>query len=59
MVIIYMEIPFAPEGDVHAPVAGDLGDHVIEEAEAGGDLGLALAVEGDADGDLGLAGGAR
>jgi hypothetical protein len=42
--------------EVDQPVAGDLVEHVVEEADAGGELGRAAAVEVDAHADLRLGG---
>ena len=39
-------------------VAGERGQHVVEEADAGRDIGRARAIEPEAQGDIGFRGGA-
>ncbi len=54
MVLVYVEVAFGFEFEIEAAVAGDLFEHVVEEADARGDFGLALAVEVEAEGDVGF-----
>ena len=58
VVLVYVEVAFGFEFEIEAAVAGDLFEHVVEEADARGDLGAALAVEVQAEGDVGFLGGA-
>jgi hypothetical protein len=48
--------PSAVDVQIDQPVAGDLVEHVVKEADARVQLGLARAVEVDAHGDLRLGG---
>jgi hypothetical protein len=56
VVEIDMRVPGRAHGHVDQRMAGELLQHMIEEADAGGDLVPARAVELDGDGDLGFAG---
>ena len=56
VVLVDMEVALGLDGEVDEAVAGDLLEHVVEEADAGRDLGTAGAVEVDADRDVGLLG---
>ena len=48
--------PAAVHGQVQQAVTGDMGEHVVEEADAGDDLAAAVAVERDGQRDVGLGG---
>ena len=45
VVLVYVEVAFGFQFEVEAAVAGDLFEHVVEEADARGDFRVALAVE--------------
>jgi hypothetical protein len=48
--------PWAVDLEVDQAVAGDLVEHVVEEADAGRELGAAAAVQVEGDADLGFLG---
>jgi hypothetical protein len=52
VVAVDVQVAFGLDVEVDQPVAGDLIEHVIEEADAGGQLGRAGAVQVDANADL-------
>ena len=54
--IVDVQVALGLDREVDQAVAGDLVEHVVEEADAGGDLGRAGAVEVDVDLDRGLLG---
>ncbi len=56
VVLIDMQIALGLEGNVDQGVAGELLDHMVEEADAGRDLVGAGAVEIDGGGDRGFLG---
>src|SRR5207248_4170612 len=53
-----VEVALGLDGEVEAAVLAELGEHVVEEGEAGADLGLPLPVDGETDADRRLLGGA-
>ncbi len=59
MVLVDVQVALGGELEVEQGVAGEGGEHVVEEADAGGDAGAARAVERQAAGDARLAGAAR
>ena len=54
VVVVDVQVAGRLQAQVQQAVAGDVGQHVVEEADAGDDLAAAVAVEGDAQGDVGL-----
>lgn len=48
---VHFEVAFAAEAEVHYGVAGEKGQHVVEEGDAGLDGGFAGAVDVEAHGD--------
>ena len=59
MVLVDMEVALGADAEVDQGVAGDLLQHVVEEADAGGDFSRAGAVEVDGDRNVGFLGLAR
>ena len=59
VVLVDMEVALGVDRQVDQAVAGDLVQHVVEEADAGLDPALAGAVEVDGDRDVGFLGFAR
>ena len=49
VVVIDVQIPACVDGQNNQPMAGDLGEHVLEEADAGGEGGCALSIEVDGE----------
>src|SRR6185295_14547076 len=56
VVAVDVQVALGDDLEVDQPVAGDLVEHVVEEADAGGQLGHARAVEVEGDADLRLGG---
>ena len=54
VVVVDVQVAGGLKAQVQQAVAGDVGEHVVEEADAGDDLAPAVAVEVDAEGDIGL-----
>ena len=49
VVVIDVEIPTRVDGQINQTMPGDLGEHVLEEADAGGEGGCALSIEVDGE----------
>lgn len=56
MVGIDLQVAFAAEGQVHGGMAGEEGEHVIEEGDPGVDTGVAATVDEEVDTDSGFLG---
>ena len=50
--LVHLQVALDADGEIHARVAADLLQHVVEKAEAGEDVGAALAVEVEVNGDV-------
>jgi len=56
VVVINVGVALGGQGEVDQGVLGEVGEHVVEEGDAGGDGGLAGAIKVEVEGDVGFGG---
>ena len=56
VVVVNVQVAGRLDTQVQQSMPGDVGEHVVEKADAGDDLAPAVAVQGDAQGDVRLRG---